>query len=379
MEEQLVTNQQTQPQIQLETTNNSPIVNATDKKSEVDLVPVEPVQVKTENKNEPVPRRVSLELDRNLDLDIFGFIIPEGSSPSVHIDPNTVRRREKKMERNDDNWDKWKKRSKLRSRIKKGVPESYRGLCWKLLLEIPEKIKNNQGLYQKLIDSPADAQVINDITVDLPRTFPDHFLFKFANGAGQKELYNVLKAYACKNPELGYCQGMSGVAAVLLMYCTPEEAFFMLDTILDSHMNGYYSAGLLQLKQDSAIFDYLLQEQNIPVYSHLKSKNLNIDVILFTTRWFMTLYTQSLCWETVVRVWDVFFLKGIRFIFKAGLAILKLYTPEIIKIRQLEGLLPFLLEPPLEKTRADILLPVALKIKFTARQLHQLRKKIIVN
>jgi len=378
MDDQSIDNQPTQPQIQLEITNNSPtIVNDTDKKSEADLVPVEQVQAKTENKIEPI-KRVSLELDRNLDLDIFGFIIPEGSSP-VYIDPNTVRRREKKWKEMTNNWDKWKKKSKLRSRIKKGVPESYRGLCWKLLLEIPEKIKNNNGLYQKLVDSPADAQVINDITVDLPRTFPDHFLFKFANGAGQKELYNVLKAYACKNPELGYCQGMSGVAAVLLMYCTPEEAFFMLDTVLDSHMNGYYSAGLLQLKQDSAIFDYLLKKQNIPVSSHLKSKNLNIDVILFTTRWFMTLYTQSLCWETVVRVWDVFFLKGIRFIFKVGLAILKLYTPKIIKIRQLEVLLPFLLEPPLEKTRADILLPIALKIKFTAKELNQLRKKIIAN
>jgi len=378
MNDQSIDNQPTQPQIQLEITNNSPtIVNDTDKKSEADLVPVEQVQAKTENRIEPI-KRVSLELDRNLDLDIFGFIIPEGSSP-VYIDPNTVRRREKKWKEMTNNWDKWKKKSKLRSRIKKGVPESYRGLCWKLLLEIPEKIKNNNGLYQKLVDSPADAQVINDITVDLPRTFPDHFLFKFANGAGQKELYNVLKAYACKNPELGYCQGMSGVAAVLLMYCTPEEAFFMLDTVLDSHMNGYYSAGLLQLKQDSAIFDYLLKKQNIPVSSHLKSKNLNIDVILFTTRWFMTLYTQSLCWETVVRVWDVFFLKGIRFIFKVGLAILKLYTPKIIKIRQLEVLLPFLLEPPLEKTRADILLPIALKIKFTAKELNQLRKKIIAN
>jgi len=103
---------------------------------------------KTENKIEPI-KRVSLELDRNLDLDIFGFIIPEGSSP-VYIDPNTVRRREKKWKEMTNNWDKWKKKSKLRSRIKKWVPESYRGLCWKLLLEIPEKIKNNNGLYQKI-------------------------------------------------------------------------------------------------------------------------------------------------------------------------------------------------------------------------------------
>jgi len=100
MDDQSIDNQPTQPQIQLEITNNSPtIVNDTDKKSEADLVPVEQVQAKTENKIEPI-KRVSLELDRNLDLDIFGFIIPEGSSP-VYIDPNTVRRREKKMERND--------------------------------------------------------------------------------------------------------------------------------------------------------------------------------------------------------------------------------------------------------------------------------------
>jgi len=359
--------------------------------------PDEPIQVDTvvqpaenftpENSDLTLPEpQIQIELQPNkgkeklgdsdvsLDLDLFGFIIPAGANPSVKADPILVRKREKKWKEMTDHWDKWKSRSKLRNRIKKGVPESYRGLCWKLILGIPEKIKNNEGLYQRLLNSPVDAQVINDIVVDLPRTFPDHFLFKYANGPGQKELYNVLKAYACKNPELGYCQGMSGVAAVFLMYCTPEEAFFMLDTVLETHMKGYYSSGLTQLKQDSAIFDWLLLTKNKQIHTYLKSKG--IDVILYTTKWFMTVFTQCLYWETVVRIWDVFLLKGTRFLIRVGLAILKLYTSDILKKKQLEVLLPFLLEPPVEKIRPAVLLPVALKIKFKDKELYKLRTKI---
>ena len=39
----------------------------------------------------------------------------------------------------------------------------------------------------------------------------------------QVQLYNVLVAYSIYNTEIGYCQAMSDITAVLLIYLKDEE------------------------------------------------------------------------------------------------------------------------------------------------------------
>lgn len=53
---------------------------------------------------------------------------------------------------------------------------------------------------------------------DIARTFPAHDFFKEAGGLGQDSLYRVSKAYAIYDSEVGYCQGLSFLAATLLLH-----------------------------------------------------------------------------------------------------------------------------------------------------------------
>ena len=46
-----------------------------------------------------------------------------------------------------------------------------------------------------------------------------------AGGMGQTRLYNICKAYSVYDEEVGYCQGLSFIAAVLLLHMPEEEAF----------------------------------------------------------------------------------------------------------------------------------------------------------
>ena len=50
------------------------------------------------------------------------------------------------------------------------------------------------------------------------RTFPAHPYFSQHVGVGQFALFNLLKVYSNLDPELGYCQGLSFVAGLLLMH-----------------------------------------------------------------------------------------------------------------------------------------------------------------
>ncbi len=50
------------------------------------------------------------------------------------------------------------------------------------------------------------------------RTFPTHPYFSQPLGQGQLELFNLLKAYSILDGDVGYCQGLSFIAALILMH-----------------------------------------------------------------------------------------------------------------------------------------------------------------
>jgi hypothetical protein len=60
---------------------------------------------------------------------------------------------------------------------------------------------------------------------DLHRTFPAHEFFRESNGAGQESLYRLSKAYSLYDEEVSYCQGLSFLAAALLLHMPEEKGF----------------------------------------------------------------------------------------------------------------------------------------------------------
>lgn len=60
------------------------------------------------------------------------------------------------------------------------------------------------------------------IKIDLPRTCIGNEAFKRPHKEGDNPLYNVVNAYAHYDDEIGYCQGMCFIAALLLHYLKSE-------------------------------------------------------------------------------------------------------------------------------------------------------------
>ena len=72
------------------------------------------------------------------------------------------------------------------------------------------------------------------IDTDLPRTFPKMQLFG-RDDAFHARLRQVLEAYTCSRPDLGYIQGMSYLAAMLSLYARDSfEAFKCLANMMVS-------------------------------------------------------------------------------------------------------------------------------------------------
>lgn len=70
----------------------------------------------------------------------------------------------------------------------------------------------------------AREKSVSIIETDIPRTFPMLGFFK-VGGVYYDHLQRILEAFTMYRPDIGYVQGMSYVAATLLLYMDEHSAF----------------------------------------------------------------------------------------------------------------------------------------------------------
>jgi len=62
---------------------------------------------------------------------------------------------------------------------------------------------------------------------------------------------------------------------------------------------------------------------------------------LYASEWFSTLFVYNFPIEVVVRLWDIFFVEGVEYLFKVALAVLTIYQEELL-VLSFEGVVKFL-------------------------------------
>ncbi|XP_071254913.1 uncharacterized protein tbc1d10c isoform X2 [Salvelinus alpinus] len=244
------------------------------------------------------------------ETDRFGFILGNGSTAgSEGPPPELVRQREAKWINIISQWDRvlLKKSSKVKEQCQKGIPASLRAKCWPLLCGATDRMRHNKDLYQTLDSRPALQSWVDVIERDLDRQFPFHEMFLSRDGHGQRGLFRVLKAFTQLKPEEGYCQAQGPVAAVLLMNM-PTEAFWCLVQISEQYLPGYYSPLLEGVLFDAAMLTRVLKRTCPAAHKHLQRHG--VEPLMFATDWLMCLFTRHLPFNTLLRVWDLFFCYG---------------------------------------------------------------------
>jgi hypothetical protein len=254
-------------------------------------------------------------------------------------------------------------RERIAALLQEGVPDSVRPALWSALIRSGHPAGAaavaNAGAsgYRKFLLMP-DNKATEQIKLDLARTLTHHQMFEEKGGEGQQKLLRVLKAYSYFNPAVGYCQGMSYLAAILLTVMGEEEAFYGLCRVV-SGMEGYFVPSMWELLEDAKIFKRILGDQMSDINDHLQDNG--ILPLMFICKWFMTLFSQ-LPWTTVLRVFDFYLYEGKVALFRFGYAILAVHHDELLALRSIDVLLPYLLEPASKKLLAHVLVPHAMAL-----------------
>ena len=69
-------------------------------------------------------------------------------------------------------------------------------------------------------------------------------------------MFYVLAAYSMYNMEVGYCQGMSVLAGLLLLYMDEEEAFWGLSVLLTDKKYTMHGMLLIYLKTSYCTYNH---------------------------------------------------------------------------------------------------------------------------
>ncbi|KAL1780537.1 TBC1 domain family member 4 isoform X3 [Sigmodon hispidus] len=263
----------------------------------------------------------------------------------------------------------------IHTSLKEGVPKSRRGEIWQFLAlqyrlrhRLPNKHQPPDTSYKELLKQLTAQQ--HAILVDLGRTFPTHPYFSVQLGAGQLSLFNLLKAYSLLDKEVGYCQGISFVAGVLLLHMSEEQAFEMLKFLMyDLGFRKQYRPDMMSLQIQMYQLSRLLHDYHRELYNHLEENEISPS--LYAAPWFLTLFASQFPLGFVARVFDIIFLQGTEVIFKVALSLLSNQEALIMECENFENIVEFLKStlPDMNTTEMEKIITQVFEMDIS-KQLH---------
>eukprot|EP01087_Luapelamoeba_hula_P011202 TRINITY_DN3015_c0_g2_i4.p1 TRINITY_DN3015_c0_g2~~TRINITY_DN3015_c0_g2_i4.p1 ORF type:complete len:835 (-),score=195.61 TRINITY_DN3015_c0_g2_i4:29-2533(-) len=192
---------------------------------------------------------------------------------------------------------------------------------------------------------------VNLIPLDLPRTFPCLSFFQ-EDGPLREPLANILEAYVCYRPDIGYVQGMSYVAALMLLNMDEFTAFCCIANLLNRHIFVvFYRMDMPMIRRYVAVLDELMAEQIPVIYNNLRYLDITTD--LYIMDWFLTIFSKSLPLDIAGRIWDNYFYEGDVFLYRTVLGLLK-YLSDTLETASFDECLQLLTHIPQDMQEDDL-------------------------
>lgn len=257
----------------------------------------------------------------------------------------------------------------------RGLPPSIRGRVWKLAINNKLKLKNE--IYDectKKIEYFSGNKLHKDyvtaIKLDVSRTFPGLCVFQ-KNGPLHESLNSVLAAYCVLQPDIGYLQGMSFIAAIFTLNMDENDAFICFANLIDNPCHtAAFTLNQFKMNIYYRIFMTILSHNLPKIFTHFLSSGLSPDFYLLD--WIYTIYAKAMPLDVVCRIWDIFIRDGDEFLFKTAIGILHLYQEQLLTMDFVRGA-QFLTKLPDDLSADELFNSIAqIKINFGGNSFQQM-------
>lgn len=161
---------------------------------------------------------------------------------------------------------------------------------------------------------------------------------------GQLSLFNLLKAYSLLDQDVGYCQGLSFVAGILLLHVESEDEAFelMRHLLFNFGLRKQYLPSMDALHLQLYQITRLLRDHEFELFNHFD--HYDISPSLYAAPWFLTLFASQFPLGFVTRLLDLVFLIGIEAVFRVSLNLLAHHRKSILDCHGLEPTMEYLKE-----------------------------------
>ena len=260
------------------------------------------------------------------------------------------------------NWTEKRKDKKIKEYFYMGLPDNVRGRVWMLCLgnrfsitkeyyeiqvknskEALEKYKMNKkneeenNTNDNKINNENDninikdkEKSINIIELDIERTFPYLGVFRGDSPMAQ-DLIEILRVFVISRPDIGYIQGLSFIAGILLLNMDKFKAFIsLMNLILNPIMLPFYKMDNESIQQRLKLFKQVFYYNLPELCEHFDELGLLPENYFLT--WNMTLFTRDVNLELAKRIWDVFMIEGIKAIYSAAIVFLSHFESKLINM-----------------------------------------------
>ena len=266
------------------------------------------------------------------------------------------------------NWIEIRKKDSTKFYFYEGLPDNLRGKIWlmclgnrfsitkeyyeievkkaiDLLLEIQkkktelskinnnnenDKENNNIKLTKEEKEKFDRENSINIIDLDIERTFPYLNIFTH-NSPLSDDLREILRAFVVSRPDIGYVQGLSFIAGMLILNMDKYKAFIsMMNLILDPAILPFYKFDQKRIKTRLLLFKHIFYF-NLPELCDYFDF-IQIQPEHYFLNWNMTLFSHCVHIDIAMRIWDVYMIDGLKSIYAAAIVFLSHFEKKFLNM-----------------------------------------------
>ena len=231
-----------------------------------------------------------------------------------------------------------------------GIPHHCRSIIWDSLIDNScgitkdlfdyyskqineidfEEIIRNHDNIEKLFDDNYNQKIITDIIKIEDFFINDIFDLKKKSSEILSKIYKLIKIFFLMRKDISYNKNIINYAFIFVFVFEDEYLSFknLFNFICSSNIIKYFTKDESFITKNCDFFKALMKKNCIRIFNHFSYLYINNE--LFSIFWFENLFTQTLNYKILLRIFDLFLIYGDELLFQIGLAMIKIQEEDLL-------------------------------------------------